>query len=508
MEPTRDLSTDELVGAAEAGWWRGAIDDALRLEENAHERLLGDGRTADAALRALRIALMWGTRGDLSLTQAWLGRAQRLLDEEPPCAAHGYADYLQATFALDLGDDPAEAAAASDRVRAVARQFPDHNLDCFALTLAGMAAIRSGDLRGFAALDEAMIPVIGGKSDPLWGGDIFCSVIHLCESLGDVGRMKSWTRALEAWASPLSSTFLWVGVTRVHQLQLLRMAGDWDVVEREAAAVSDVLAPQHGWVAAAGFYELGEVHRLRGRAQEAQTAYDRARELGVEPQPGEALLLQASGESARAMDGLRIALAGGTPLERARILPTAVALAAAAGELDQALRMADELDATAGWFGTPGLLAGAARGRASCLAAAARWDDAEAALESAARIHRQQGQRHELAEVYEALAAVHRGRGDGDRAASAEATARAIYSALGAVASLARLDDRAAPAGLTAREVEVLIHVAAGLSNREVAQALVISDKTVGRHLSNIFVKTGVTSRTGAAAWARDNGVV
>ena len=66
----------------------------------------------------------------------------------------------------------------------------------------------------------------------------------------------------------------------------------------------------------------------------------------------------------------------------------------------------------------------------------------------------------------------------------------------------------AAPGGLTKRELEVLAGVAAGASNRDVAKKLFISEKTVGRHLANIYVKLGVSSRTAAAAWAHENKVL
>ncbi len=65
-----------------------------------------------------------------------------------------------------------------------------------------------------------------------------------------------------------------------------------------------------------------------------------------------------------------------------------------------------------------------------------------------------------------------------------------------------------APAGLTAREVEVLRLVAAGRSNPEIATELVLSEKTVARHLSNIFAKLDVRSRTAAAAFAYEHHLV
>lgn len=509
METTRDTSARKLREFAEERWWLGDIGATLRIEEQLHTRLLAEGDAAQAAMRAMRIALMWGTRGDLTLTRAWLGRAERILADVPECEVHGYAVYLDAAARLEMGDDPATVAEAVGELGRLAERFPDRTLESFALMVRGVAAVRSGDLRGFASLDEAMLPVIGGHTDPFWGGDIFCSIIHMCEMLGDFGRMRAWTRTLEAWASALSSTFLFVGVTRIHQLQLLRAAGEWDVVEREIGEQSAAIADKHGWLAGAGYYELGEVHRLRGRDDAARAAYELVRGFGLEPQPGEALLLAAAGDPERALEGLLVALAGAGGLERARLIPASARIAAASGDVDLARQLADELSATASRFGTPGLLAGAARARATCQTSVGDWSGAEESLEDAARTYRQQGQRLELAEVHEELAAVHGGRGDSTRAAAALATARAIYTSLGATAPLARLDATSAlPAGLTAREVDVLTRVASGLSNKEVARALVISDKTVGRHLSNIFTKTGTSSRTAAAAWAREHRVL
>jgi DNA-binding NarL/FixJ family response regulator len=62
--------------------------------------------------------------------------------------------------------------------------------------------------------------------------------------------------------------------------------------------------------------------------------------------------------------------------------------------------------------------------------------------------------------------------------------------------------------GLTARQIEVLRLVAGGRSNREVAAELYLSEKTVSRHLTNIFTKIGVSSRAAATAFAYEHGVV
>jgi DNA-binding NarL/FixJ family response regulator len=188
------------------------------------------------------------------------------------------------------------------------------------------------------------------------------------------------------------------------------------------------------------------------------------------------------------------------------LLP-AVELALETGDAGSASGLAADLAETADYYGTPGLLARAAQARAALALAEGRPGDALEPLHRAAAIYRDQRYRYASAVVHEQLARAHRARGRPDLAEAEKATAKAIYERLGARPDLDRLAPRTLPGGLTAREAEVLARVAAGASNREVARAMVISDKTVGRHLANIYVKTGVSSRTAAAAWARDHGI-
>jgi DNA-binding CsgD family transcriptional regulator len=105
---------------------------------------------------------------------------------------------------------------------------------------------------------------------------------------------------------------------------------------------------------------------------------------------------------------------------------------------------------------------------------------------------------------------------DGQPAAALEQAlaARATFAELGAAAAVKaadklvmRLGGRGAAArslGMTAREVEVLSLVARGLSNRAIAERLVVSEHTVHRHLANIYARLGVSSRAAAVAVASD----
>ena len=509
LNPERDhLSIPDLELLAQAAWWLGDGPGAMDLGEGLFHRLREEDVEA-AAMVALRLSLMWGSRGDLQVSTAWLGRARRLLDGRPRGRVHGFLGYVANALDLAMERDPAGPTREAEEMAAYAVEHEDEELACLAVAVHGMAAIRGGATStGFALLDEAMLTVLAERLDPAFAGDIFCTVIHLCDELGDLARMRAWTDALERWATPLSHTFLYAGVTRLHQLQLRSAEGDWDTVEAELGARSESLVGLHGWLAAAGLHELGEVRRLRGDLPGARAAFERCRELGVEPQPGAALLAHSAGRSREALDELRVALADGLPIGVTRTRLAAVEVALAVGERDYADRLAGELEQTAQRHDTDGLRARAALARAMVLLADGRPGDAAGLLEEALPTYRSQHHRLALARTHELLAAARSGEGRGAEAESELATARAIYDRLGAATELDRLAPRSLPAGLTPREAEVLSRVAGGASNKDVAAALGISDKTVGRHLGNIFLKIGVTSRTGAAAWAREHRVV
>lgn len=491
---------------AEAAWWLGDSPASMAISEQLYQRLLTAGSEPQAANRALRLALEWFTRGDLQIASAWLARARRLLRRLPRCAVHGYLTYLAASVELEVTGDPAAGATAAAEVERFAREFDDPALGSFALALGGIAAVLRGETAsGFADLDEAMLPVLAGHVDPLWAGDIYCTVIHLCDTLADLARMRSWTDAMARWSTPRSRTFMFASVTRIHELQLVAAEGDWETVERELGDRSADLVGAHGWLAGEGYYTLGEVRRLRGDADGARAAYALAVGLGHDVQPGEGLLLRSEGRYEDALAHLRIALADQTPLSRARMLPAAVDLALDTHDRAYAEALAGELEETAARYGTTGLMARAAEARAALLLAAGEPRAALPLLERAAQAYRDQRHRHASAVVHERMAAAYRAAGDPGRARAEHATALAIHTRLGAAADVARLTRQAAPGGLTGREVEVLSLVAAGASNRDVAQALTISEKTVSRHLANIFTKIGVGSRTAAAAWAHEH---
>lgn len=508
------LDAPDLDALASSAWWLGDTSGALATAEELYRRLASDGDRTGAAMAALDLSLRWGTRGDVAVASGWLNRARRMLEGLPGGPPTGYLLYLEAGMTMDIEGDPAPARASAGKIEALADRFGDPALACFARVLSGLALVREGQTEaGFGDLDEAMLPVLAGGVPQEWAGDIYCTVTHLCHVLGDLSRMRSWTTAMERWTAGQSSTFVYADVTRVHELQLLSAGGDWEAAERELRPLSDRLAQAHGWMAGAGYYELGEIRRLRGDPSGALAAYARARELGVQPQPGEARLHLAAGAPSQALEQLRVALAESGPLDKPRLLLAATEVAAACGQEDLAETCCSELERTAERYASPGLRAWAGQARGVVLLAAGQPAEAMAALESAGRIYRDQRARYSTAVIHELESSCRRSLGNTEAAEADLATAAAIYRQLGAAPDLQRIEGdlqrrrRFAPGGLTAREAEVLALVSGGASNRRVAEALVISEKTVGRHLANIFGKIGVSSRTGAAAWAREHGL-
>jgi DNA-binding NarL/FixJ family response regulator len=190
------------------------------------------------------------------------------------------------------------------------------------------------------------------------------------------------------------------------------------------------------------------------------------------------------------------------PLRRAPLCAAAVEIAVAGGRLDVAKVAASELLETASTYATSGLKAMAATARGAVLLSEARAEEALPVLRDAYRRWHELGAAHDAARACVRLAEAYRALGDEASAAAEVARAEATYERLGADRPARELPDR-----LTRRECEVLTLVAGGGSNRQIAEALFISDRTVARHLTNIFTKIGVTSRTQAARYAIDRGL-
>jgi DNA-binding CsgD family transcriptional regulator len=509
-----EVTADDLAALGDAHWWLGECGPALSAYEQAHGAHLAAGRREDAARLAVDLAFLWSLRGEPRVGAGWAGRARRLLDDLPEGPAHGYLRLLHVEEALAEGDHGA-AVRAARQMHDLGARHEDVTLAAVGLASEGVARARAGEVAaGLAAIDEAMLPVVAGEVAPEWAGHIYCLVISICHDLGDPTRARGWTAATERWCEGFTSAVMFTGVCRVHRAQLLQAEGAWERAEREARRVCRELQDMNVVAVGEAHYQIGELCRLRGDLRGAEEAYGEAATAGRDPHPGLALLRLAQGRHVEAEAAIDTALAGAghDELTRAPLAAAAVEIRLARGDLHAAETALAELDRIATSFASPSFTAASHQARGAVLLEQRQAGAAIDELREALRCWQQLQAPHAVAQVRVLLGRALRLAGTPAVAEHELRTAETAFLRLGAVTEAQRAAAERArggrPDGLTDREIEVLAVVAEGASNREVALVLSISEKTVARHLSNIFTKLGLRTRTAAAAYAIRHGLV
>jgi DNA-binding NarL/FixJ family response regulator len=502
------LSPADMNTLGDAAWWLGRIETSNAAYIDAYRRHVDEGRHREAAMSAIGVAVNLLLRGDDVLGSGWLARAERLLEADTDCPEYGYLLHLtrvEAAFGSNAGLDGALAAARE--VHELGRRHDSADLVAAGLMGEGRILIKQARVAdGLALLDEVLVLLLTERLSPEWAGDVYCNLMVAASELVDVERAAAWTEATARWLQTIDAAVLFTGICRLHRAQVHTWRGAWDLAEREARLVCADLAEIEPSSAAEAHYHLGDIRRLRGDLAGAEQAYDAARHLGGDTQPGLAMLHLARGQVDVASAAINAAVAGAPdPLTRARLRAAQVEIALADSDTATAHAASTDLAEIAETFGSSGLLAMAEQARGAVQVASGNPDQALPLLHGALRRWQAVEAHHQCASVRLLLSRAYRALGDSDSAAREHATAAAILERLGVPARATR---PAVPGGLTTREAEVLALVAAGKSNREVAAALVVSEKTVARHLSNIFSKLGVSSRTAATAFAFEHDLV
>lgn len=508
------------AGLSQACWW---LDDGMTCVEAREQayrayRDLGDGRGAARAAADLAYdSLLFGQGAGVA--RGWLARARELVEPFPEGAVHGWLSVREAELALAVEHDVAAALTAAGRAEALGRRLGVADLRFVGLALSGLALTSGGDAaRGMPELDAAVAAATAGDvEDLMWMGKICCWMIVACQETQDLGRADDWCRRVEVICERRQLTPLF-NVCRIQYSSILVARGTWPEAERTLVGVLDQFAQSRRQTRVDAIVQLGELRRRQGRLDEADELLSQA-EFHPVAVAGRSLIRLARGDAAAAWAAVRALLPTiptSNRLARARVLLPAVITAIAADDDRSAAEAALELAATARDVGTDPLL-----GLAAVAAAMVAPDESQPSWREAVRRFHDAGLPFDEAESRLGLATALLDSGEHVSAVEQVTTATRLLHELGAdldhaerlaqAAALAQSADSGAldhDGPLTARETQVMRLVAEGLSNPQIAAALVVSEHTVHRHVANILTKLDQPTRAAATAYVVSHGLL
>ncbi|MHA7288418.1 response regulator transcription factor [Arthrobacter sp. MDT3-24] len=514
------LPAADLERLATAEILTGESATGLESLTRAHEEYLVMGDVEGAARCAGWMGMQLMFLGEQARAGGWFARGQRLMDElAEPSAVQGLLLLPEGLGKLYDGN-PAGAMQAFSRVAEFGQQFHDKDVSALGLLGTGQATLMLGHPdKGLKMFDEVMVAVTAGELSPIPSGIIYCAVIGNCHLVFDLERALEWTAALDRWCSARPDMVSFSGQCQSHRAELFRLHGAWAEALMAAAAAQGLSVKGDPQALYGGYYQQGEVERLSGKLDDAEASYRQAARSGYEPQPGLALLWLARGNAQQAQAMIRRAAAAADVATRRNMLPALVEIELAASDLEAARQGSQELEALASEFSMPMIRAVAGQADGAVRLADGDPSAALKPLREAWRLWQELGVPYEAARCQALAGSACRALGDEASALMYLEAAHAALLDLGAApaatwaASLLHegmLDSGATPGTvglLTRRELEVLQMVATGKGNRAIAGELYLSEKTVARHVSNIFLKLGLSSRSAATSYAYEHGL-
>jgi DNA-binding CsgD family transcriptional regulator len=509
------LAPADLELLATSAYLVGRDTEYLKALERAHLLYLEAGDIPRAARCMFWVGFRLALRGEIGQATGWHGRAERLLKRQATaCVEQGYLLVPVVEQQLDDGDFEA-AYAVAGRAAELGERFGDDELVTMVRHQQGRARLGQGRLEeGLALLDEVMVTVLAAQLSPIVTGILYCSVIGSCTQVYALGRAREWTSALAHWCDSQPEMGVFTGLCLVHRAEILELSGAWTPAMREAQRVSENPA-LHSRALGAALCRLGDLHRLKGDFGAAEEAYRRASQSGYDPQPGLAMLRLAQGRPDVALVTIRRALKVAVESwSRTRVLPSYIEILLAHGEVEEARKASSELEGLAKALGSGVLAAMSAHARGAVELAEGNPEAALFSLRRAAEAWQEVEAPYVIAKIRALMGEAYRDLGDCEGSALELDAARIAFERLGAIPDVARIDAITRPAsskqdhGLTARELEVLRLIAAGNTNKAIAAQLFVSERTIDRHVSNIFCKLHVSSRAAATAYAYEHKMI
>jgi ATP/maltotriose-dependent transcriptional regulator MalT len=511
----REESVEAWEGLAWATSWLGDTDASLAARERAFRAYRSAGDIGGAVRMAGWLANdSLHFRGDDAVAAGWLERGRSLVAGRPPGPEYGWLLVIEGYYALEVDADPETAASRGGEAAALGAELAVPDLEALGIAIEGAAMVVQGRVdQGLRRLDEAGAVSAGEDFElpisPAWA---LCIVIAICERLGDFARVAQWCEAMKSLGERLNGRHL-IGVCRSSYGQVLACRGEWPAAEAElVAALADLEAMRPG-MAPDGLARLGELRARQGRTEEARALFKRAGSNRAALVGMGALALDGGDALGAADIAERVLrrIGEAAPIDRVPALELLARAKAASGELEGAGETVRELEQIVERLGTPYL-----RGRARLIAgevAELSRDHAESrrSLEDALDLFAESAAPYEAALARLALARALASLGREDAAAAEAEAAREAFASLGATRDVSRSDEATLGAvfgELTPREREVLMLVAQGLSDGEIAERLVVSPHTVHRHVANVRTKLQLPSRAAAVAYATREGLL
>ena len=492
---------EALEGLSWAAWWLDDAETVFDVRERAYRRYRADGDPSSAARMATWLAadeLDFHASG--AIARGWLQRARRLLAPLAPGPDHGWLAFHEGFVAHADGDRPRAIELALEAAE-IGRRFGIADLEMLGLGLQGAALVAGAQMEdGMRCLDEATAAALEGEATiPISSAWTCCFLVSACTAVLDYERAGEWCDRIAEFAERYGSRYM-LGFCHAEYGAVHLWRGRWAEAESLFQESIHAFARSRPPYASGPLAGLAELRRRQGRKDEADELLERA---GVSPgaQLCRARLALDAGEPQRSAELLERLRRRDPGPDQGPVLALLVRASIAGGDLDRAATALAELRELAGLVGTTPLRAAADLAAGALLAARAKHDAARPLLEDAVDGYERSGAPYEAAQARLELAATLAALGRSELADSETAVALSSLARLGAAPVTAPVD------GVTPRERDVLALLAAGLTNRQIAEQLVLSEHTVHRHVANILRKLDLPSRAAAAAHAARAGL-